>query len=87
MVLFAYGGLMGPEGLRERLGERADALTLRPARLRGWRRIWNVYRSEWNGAVLNVEPSPGDSVVGVLVEGLGEEDLALSPAGLELAVL
>ena len=76
MVLFTYGSLMGPEGLRECLGERATRLTLRPARLAGWRRIWNVFRSEWNGGVLNVEPSPGDCVVGVLVEGLGEEDLA-----------
>jgi gamma-glutamylcyclotransferase (GGCT)/AIG2-like uncharacterized protein YtfP len=76
MFLFAYGALMGPEGLRECLGERADGLTLRVARLPGWRRVWNVFRPEWSGAVLNVEPSPGDCVVGVLVEGLDEEDLA-----------
>jgi hypothetical protein len=37
--LFAYGTLMAAEGLREALGERAEALTLRPARLPGWRRI------------------------------------------------
>jgi gamma-glutamylcyclotransferase len=76
MNLFAYGSLMGIEGLREALGERADTLVLRPARLPGWRRIWNVFRPEWGGGVLNVEPSPGDTVVGILVEGLSEEDLA-----------
>lgn len=74
MTLFAYGSLMAIEGLASALGPRADALTLRPARLPGWRRIWNVYRQEWNGGVLNLEPSPGDVVVGMLVEGLSEGD-------------
>jgi len=73
--LFAYGTLMAAEGLREALGARTDALALRPARLPGWRRIWNVYRSEWGGGILNLEPSPGDVVVGILIEGLEEEDL------------
>jgi hypothetical protein len=72
--LFAYGTLMGPEGLREALGPRADALVFRPARLPGWRRIWNVFRPEWNGGILNLEPSASDAVVGLLVEGLAEED-------------
>jgi hypothetical protein len=75
--LFTYGTLMSVDGLRDALGERADALTLRPARLPGWRRIWNVFRPEWNGGVLNLEPSPNDVVVGILVEGLTEEDLQL----------
>src|SRR6185436_1298030 len=75
--LFTYGTLMSVEGLRDALGERADTLTLRPARLPGWRRIWNVFRPEWNGGVLNLEPSPNDVVVGILVEGLTEEDLQL----------
>jgi hypothetical protein len=78
--LFAYGTLMALEGLRESLGARADGLTLRPARLPGWRRIWNVFRPEWQGAVLNIEPSPADLVVGVLVEGLEETDLQLLDA-------
>jgi hypothetical protein len=70
MNLFAYGTLMAKDGLRDAIGDRADALTLRPARLHGWRRIWNVFRPEWNGAVLNLEPYPPGSVVGMLVEGL-----------------
>jgi hypothetical protein len=74
MNLFAYGTLMAVEGLREALGPRASALVLRPARLPGWRRIWNVYRPEWHGGVLNLEPSPPDVVVGMLVEELTEED-------------
>ena len=76
MNLFAYGTLMAVEGLRGALGPRTDALVLRPARLPGWRRIWNVYRPEWNGGVLNVEPNPGDVVVGMLIEGLTEGDFA-----------
>jgi hypothetical protein len=76
MNLFTYGALMGPEGLRDVLGDRADTADLRVARLTGWRRIWNVYRPHYEGAVLNVEPSPGDTVVGLLVPDLSEEDLA-----------
>jgi hypothetical protein len=72
--LFAYGTLMTVEGLRDVLGPRADALVFRPARLPGWRRIWNVFRQEWNGGVLNIEPSPAAVVVGILVEGLDEPD-------------
>ena len=80
MNLFAYGTLMAVEGLREALGPRADALAFRPARLPGWRRIWHVFRPEWNGGVLNLEASPGDVVVGMLIEGLGELDLQLLDA-------
>ena len=80
MKLFAYGTLMTAEGLREALGVRADGLTFRAARLPGWRRIWNVFRPEWQGGVLNIEPSPADVVVGMLVEGLGERDLELLDA-------
>jgi hypothetical protein len=75
--LFAYGSLMAVEGLRDTLGDRADELTFRPARLPGWRRIWNVYRQEWNGGVLNLEPSANDVVVGMLIEGLTEEEFSL----------
>jgi len=77
MNLFAYGTLMVPEGWRAALGERTDTLRFREARLRGWRRIWNTYREEWNGGVLNVEPHDAGQVVGVLVDGLEEDDLAL----------
>jgi gamma-glutamylcyclotransferase len=75
--LFAYGTLMAAEGLREAIGDRAAAVTYRPARLPGWRRIWNVFRTEWNGGVLNLEPSPNDVVVGMLIEGLTEDDMAV----------
>jgi hypothetical protein len=80
LKLFAYGTLMTVEGLREALGVRADGLTFRAARLPGWRRIWNVFRPEWQGGVLNIEPSPADVVVGMLVEGLGERDVELLDA-------
>jgi hypothetical protein len=78
--LFAYGTLMASDGLREPLGVRTDTLTFRPARLPGWRRIWNVYRQEWNGGVLNLEPSAADVVVGILIEGLEEEDFQILDA-------
>jgi hypothetical protein len=76
MNLFAYGTLMSADGLREALGPRADALVFRPARLPGWRRIWNVFRPEWNGGTLNLEPAAGEVVVGMLVEGLESPDFA-----------
>jgi hypothetical protein len=77
MKLFAYGTLMTADGLRKALGPRADAMTYRPARLPGWRRVWNAYREGWNGGVLNLEPHPESSVVGVLIDGLSDEDMAL----------
>jgi Gamma-glutamyl cyclotransferase, AIG2-like len=76
MSLFAYGMLMTAEGLRPVLGDRVGSFRFRPARLPGWRRIWNAYSEDWNGGVLNVEPHPDASVVGVLVEGVDESDLA-----------
>lgn len=76
MSLFAYGTLMTADGLRPALGDRVEAFRFRPARLPGWRRVWNAYREEWRGGVLNVEPHPASSVVGVLVEGVDESDLA-----------
>ena len=54
-----------------------DSLRFREARLGGWRRIWNTYREKWNGGVLNAEPHADAQVVGVLVEGLEEDDFAL----------
>jgi hypothetical protein len=77
MKLFAYGTLMTADGLRLALGPRADAMTYRVARLPGWRRVWNAYREEWGGGVLNLERSAMASVVGVLVDGLSEDDMAL----------
>ncbi len=77
MNLFAYGTIMVPEGLQAALGERVSALRFRVARLRGWRRIWNAYRQEWGGGVLNVEQDPESEVVGVLIEGLLEDDFVL----------
>jgi hypothetical protein len=80
MNLFAYGTLMTAEGLRGVLGARAGALTFRIAHLTGWRRVWNVYREEWDGGVLNLEPHAAAHVVGVLIEGLDEADfLRLDP--------
>ena len=77
MNLFTYGTLMTPEGSEAALGERAQDLRFRVARLRGWRRIWNAYREEWRGGVLNVEPAAEAEVVGVLIEGLLEDDFVL----------
>ena len=78
--LFAYGTLMAVEGLRDVLGARADALAFRPARLPGWRRIWNVFATEWQGGVLNIEPWPAGVVVGILIEGLADEDVQVLDA-------
>lgn len=76
MNLFAYGTLMVPQGWRATLGARTDTLRFREACLRGWRRIWNTYREDWDGGVLNIEPHDGSQVVGVLVGGFEEDDFA-----------
>jgi gamma-glutamyl AIG2-like cyclotransferase len=75
--LFAYGTLMTADGFRSALGDRAAGLRFQVARLAGWKRAWNAYRPEWEGAVLNIEPDPGGVVVGVLVDGLTDLDWAL----------
>lgn len=77
MNLFAYGTLMTREGSQAALGDRVSSLRYRVARLRGWRRVWNAYRQEWSGGVLNVEPDADSEVVGVVIEGLVIDDFAL----------
>src|SRR6266540_4067585 len=67
---------MTADGLKGPLGRRVHGLVFRPARLPGWRRVWNAYREEWQGGVLNVERAPSSSVLGVLVEGLTDGDFA-----------
>jgi hypothetical protein len=81
MKLFAYGTLMAPDGLRTALGGRVEALTFRVARLPGWRRVWNTFREEWGGGVLNVERAPDGAVVGVLIEELTEADFVVLDQG------
>jgi len=80
MNLFAYGTLMTADGFVHALGDRARSFRYRVARLPGWRRVWNAYREEWEGGVLNAERDPAGVIVGVLVEGLAPEDLALLDA-------
>jgi phosphoglycolate phosphatase len=52
------------------MGKAADRLRFRTATLTDWRRVWNAYREEWEGGVLNVEPAAGAEIVGVLVSGI-----------------
>jgi hypothetical protein len=68
---------MAAEGFRSALGDRAAGLRFQRARLAGWKRAWNAYRPDWDGAVLNLEPDPEAVVVGVVVDGLSELDWAL----------
>jgi acyl-CoA thioesterase YciA len=75
MNLFAYGTLMTADGLVKLLGDRARGFRYRVARLHGWRRVWNTYREEWQGGVLNAVRAEG-VIVGVLVAGLTPEDLS-----------
>src|SRR5262245_774860 len=74
--LFAYGTLMTADGFAKLLGDRARGFGYRVATLRGWRRIWNAYREEWEGGVLNAEENPSGLILGVLVEGMTAEDMA-----------
>jgi len=76
MNLFAYGTLMTADGFVTVLGERARGFRYRVAALRGWRRIWNTYRDEWQGGVLNAKRHPSEVIRGVLVERMTPEDLS-----------
>ena len=77
MNLFTYGsadGRRGPaRGPRRPCRRRSRCAS--PASS-GWRRIWNVYRPDWDGRGPQRRAEPGDNVVGLLVEGLREQDLA-----------
>src|SRR5262245_28537633 len=76
MNLFAYGTLMTADGFVKVFGDRARSFRYRVARLPGWRRVWNAYREEWQGGVLNAERHAEGVMVGVLVEGMPLEDLS-----------
>jgi len=80
MNLFAYGTLMTAAGFRNALGDHAFGFRYRVARLPGWRRVWNAYREEWEGGVLNAERATEATIVGVVVEGLTLDDLSLLDA-------
>lgn len=44
------------------------------AELSGYRRIFDVYRPQWDGLVLNLTPDPKATVVGILISGLSEKE-------------
>ncbi len=73
-ALFVYGSLMHKKYWRHALGSvESAAVRLRPARLGGWRRLWNGVRRGYGGAVLNMRRAPGHVVWGAVVECLGPE--------------
>lgn len=63
LELFAYETLLDQRRMRETAGEWD---TLRPARLPGTRIAFLGWSDAWTSAVATLEPSPGDSVHGVL---------------------
>lgn len=60
---FAYGSNLDQEGMRRRVGGWLD---LKPAILRGYRLVFNVFSSSWRGGVANIEESPGSVVYGAV---------------------
>ncbi len=60
---FAYGANMDPRHMLERV---PGASAVGPARLDGYRLEFNVYSSEWDGGVANLEPDANGHVWGIL---------------------
>nr|BAJ49244.1 conserved hypothetical protein [Candidatus Caldarchaeum subterraneum] len=60
---FAYGSNLDQEGMRRRVGEWFD---LKPAILRDYKLVFNVFSSSWRGGVANIEESPGSVVYGAV---------------------
>ncbi|MDW8083804.1 MAG: gamma-glutamylcyclotransferase family protein [Candidatus Caldarchaeum sp.] len=58
---FAYGSNLDQEGMKKRVGAWKE---LRPAKLRGFRLVFNVYSSSWHGGIANIEEDPSSTVYG-----------------------
>lgn len=68
---FAYGSNMDPQ----QMGERApSARVVGVGRLDGYRLVFNVYSTGWEGGAANLEPDPDAHVWGVVWE-VSEEEL------------
>ncbi len=68
---FAYGARMNPQTMR---GELPDATVVGPARLEGYRLVFNVPSRSWGGGAANAVPSLGGHLWGLLWE-IGDADL------------
>ncbi|MEM4189341.1 MAG: gamma-glutamylcyclotransferase family protein [Candidatus Caldarchaeum sp.] len=58
---FAYGSNLDQEGMRRRVGRWYD---LKPALLKGYRLVFDVYSSSWRGGVANVREDEASAVYG-----------------------
>ena len=70
MRFFFYGSLMDPDVLASVIGHGVDPITLRPARIMGWRRV--RVRNAWYPMLVR---SSGAVVEGILAEGLSRADV------------
>lgn len=68
---FAYGARMNPETM---LGDTPGAVLVGPARLDGYRLVFNVPSRSWGGGAANALPALSGHLWGVLWE-IGESDL------------
>jgi hypothetical protein len=70
MWYFAYGANMDPRHMHDRV---PGARVLGPARLAGFRLVFRVYSTEWEGGAANLELAEDDHVWGVLWDVPDEE--------------
>ena len=70
MRFFFYGSLMDSDVLASVLGHRVDPATVRPARIKGWRRV--RVRDAWYPMLVR---SSGAVIEGLLAEGLSHADV------------
>ena len=62
---FAYGARMNPDTMRS---DTPDATVIGPARLDGYRLVFNVPSRSWGGGAANVVPAVGGQLWGILWE-------------------
>jgi hypothetical protein len=68
---FAYGARMNTETMRN---DVPDAVPIGPARLDGYRLVFNVPSRSWGGGAANAAPAPGGHLWGVLWD-VGDTDV------------
>ena len=81
LAVFGYGSLVSRASIAETLGREASAPV--PARLRGWRRRWSVYRvnTAHEKVFERVDGEPFEHVVGLNIERAPDASEAEWPNG------
>jgi hypothetical protein len=83
VAVFAYGSLMIPDSASRAIGRDVQVEEMRPALLRGYRRVWRARVPVWSDNLqdniacvfLDLRPAPGRFTNGLLID-VDEQELA-----------